>query len=180
MNLVETPRILMLSDSPGAKVSTEYVGAKPSSRISHCACCCRGYFGLFENPILSPISQNASLLCLHFWLSGEMRGTNFSEILAAVEHNWTGVGYCPQCLVLGGHLRNAQVGGTRPTVVTLHLGDDPMCLSLGGQMVCRNVISHHFCFGKFWSYRAERAQCLRSKLTLSNIDKWFWELQRVR
>ena len=119
----------MLSDSPKA-VATEYVGAKPSSRISHCACLCRGYFGLFQNPILSPISQNASLLCLHFWLSGEMRGTNFSEILAAVEHNWTGVGYCPQCLVLGGHLRNAQVGGTRPTVVTLHLGDDPMCLSL--------------------------------------------------
>ena len=124
LNLVETLWFLMLSDSPKA-LATEYVGAKPSSRISHCACLCRGYFGLFQNPILSPISQNASLLCLHFWLSGEMRGTNFSEILAAVEHNWTGVGYCPQCLVLGGHLRNAQEGDrtNRPFVATLQLGD---------------------------------------------------------
>ena len=98
-------------------LSTEYVGAKPSRRIS------RRYFGLFQNLILSPISQKASLLCLHFWLSREMRGTNFSQFWPQTG-GWSiigvGLGYCPRCLVLarGGHLRNAQlVCGTKPTVV---------------------------------------------------------------
>ena len=48
-------------------------------------------------------------------------------------------------------------------------------------MVCKNVISHHFCFCHSWSYcqKAERAQCLKRKLTLSNIGKYFWELISV-
>ena len=130
MNLVETPRILMLSDSPGAKVSTEYVGAKPSRRISHNTPC--SYFdpfqnpnfvilaffpkhnfcsfGLFENLILSPISQNASLLCLQLRLSRKMRGTNFSEFRPLRSIIGPGrLGYCPRCLELGGHPRNVQV-----------------------------------------------------------------------
>ena len=120
LNLVETLWFSMLSDSPTA-VSTEYVGAKPSSRISHNM---QLFFGLFSKPDFianQPKGQPAVSPFLAFKRNARNK---FLQILASTaalrNHNWTGVGLLSSVFsaynaVTWGMLHKC---GTKPTVVT--------------------------------------------------------------
>ena len=91
LNLVETLWFSMLSDSPSA-VSTEYVGAKPSRRISHSL---PQLFWPFSKPDFIANQPKGQPAVSPFLALKRNARNKFLQILASGlhwEHNWTGVG----------------------------------------------------------------------------------------